>query len=63
MLTAHVTGTDGRIAFNNTFLHEAVAAIPTAEVAIEVQPDRTPGVLRPIGDESLLLILMPLLIT
>jgi DNA polymerase-3 subunit beta len=61
-LTVHIAGADGRIAFNNTFLQEALQAIPTAELAIEVQTDRTPGVLRPIGDESLLVILMPLLI-
>lgn len=61
-VAAHVTGADGRIAFNNTFLHEALQALPTTEVAIEVQTARTPGVLRPVGDTSLLVILMPLLI-
>lgn len=61
-ITAHVTGVEGQIAFNNTFLHEALQAIPLREVAIEVQTPATPGVLRPVGDDSLLIIIMPLAI-
>lgn len=48
------------IAFNVRYLREALEAIPTPEVALETTKPRSPALLRPVGDESFLHIIMPM---
>lgn len=59
-LSAEVDGEDLRIGFNIRYLLAALAAIDTPQVGIELQGRAKPGVIRPVGDESLLLVVMPL---
>jgi DNA polymerase-3 subunit beta len=59
-LEGQVVGEGGQIALNVKFLQEALSAIPTPQVALEMQTPSSPAVLRPVGDDSLLVIVMPM---
>ena len=39
---------------------EALGAIDTPQIAFEMQSQAAPGVFKPVGDESLLIIVMPM---
>ncbi len=59
-LEGQINGEGGQIALNVKFLQEALGAIDTPQVAFEMQSQAAPGVFRPVGDESLLIIVMPM---
>ena len=59
-LEGQITGEGGQIALNVKFLQEALGAIDTPQVVFEMQSQAAPGVFRPVGDESLLIIVMPM---
>ncbi len=58
-LTAVVDGPAITIAFNVRFLREAVEAVPTPDVALELIAPENPGVLRPVGRDDFLHLIMP----
>ncbi len=57
---AAVEGEPLIIAFNVRYLREALEAIPTPEVALETIQPRSPALLRPVGDDTFLHIIMPM---
>lgn len=59
-LEGQVNGEGGQIALNVRFLQDTLNAIPTPQVAFEMQTPSSPGVFRPVGDDSLLIIIMPM---
>jgi DNA polymerase-3 subunit beta len=59
-LDAQVTGEGGHLVLNVKFLAEAIGAIKTPQVALEIQTPQTPGVFRPVGAEGYLHILTPM---
>ncbi|MDP9309991.1 MAG: DNA polymerase III subunit beta [Chloroflexota bacterium] len=59
-LEGQITGEGGQIALNIKFLQEALGAIDTPQIAFEMQSQAAPGVFRPVGDDSLLIIVMPM---
>lgn len=59
-LEGQINGEGGQIALNVRFLQEALNAQPTPQVGFEMQTKAAPGVFRPIGDDSLLIIVMPM---
>lgn len=59
-LEGQVDGEGGQIALNIKFLQDALNAIATKQIAFEMQTPSTPGVFRPVGDDSLLIIVMPM---
>jgi DNA polymerase-3 subunit beta len=59
-LEGQVVGEGGQIALNVKFLQEALGAIGTPQVAFEMQTPSSPAVFRPVGDDSLLVIIMPM---
>ncbi len=59
-LEGQISGEGGQIALNIKFLQDALAAIDTPQIAFEMQTASTPGVFRPVGDDSLLIIVMPM---
>ncbi len=59
-LTATVEGDPIVIAFNVRFLREALEAVHTPEVALETTAPASPGVVRPVGDEHFLHVVMPM---
>ena len=52
-------GTDVEIAFNHAFLLDGLNSAPTETLRIEVQSALKPGILRTVGDEGFLYLLMP----
>ncbi len=59
-LTATVEGDPIVIAFNVRFLREALEVIKTPDVALETTAPASPGVLRPVGDDNFLHVVMPM---
>jgi DNA polymerase-3 subunit beta len=60
VIEATVDGGDVVIAFNVKFLREALEIIRTSNVALEMSAANAPGVLRPVGDEEYLHVIMPM---
>ena len=48
------------IAFNVRFLREVLEVIKTPNLALETNDHNTPGLIRPVGDESFLHVIMPM---
>ncbi len=59
-LPAQIAGEGGVIKFNIALLKRAIEVIDTPQVAFEMQTPLMPGVLRPVGDDRLLLVVMPM---
>jgi DNA polymerase-3 subunit beta len=53
------TGEDVEIAFNHAYLLDGVSVIESERVALETTSPLKPGVLKPVGDEGLVYLLMP----
>ncbi len=60
IVEATVDGSGVLIAFNVKFLREALEIIRTPNVALETSAANAPGVLRPVGDEEFLHVIMPM---
>jgi DNA polymerase-3 subunit beta len=59
-IDASIDGTPLLIAFNVRFLREVLEVIKTPEVALETTVDTAPGIIRPVGDENFLHVIMPM---
>ncbi|MBX0327378.1 DNA polymerase III subunit beta [Oscillochloris sp. ZM17-4] len=55
-----IHGEGGQIALNVKYLADALAAIKTAQVALETQTTQSPGVFKPVGQEGYVHIVMPM---
>lgn len=60
IVEATVDGVGLLIAFNVKFLREVLEVIKTPNVAIETTAPNAPGVVRPVGDDSFLHVIMPM---
>ncbi len=60
IVDASVEGKGLLIAFNVKFLREALEVIKTPNVAFEMNTPQTPGVIRPVGGEDFVHIVMPM---
>lgn len=60
MVDASVEGTPLLISFNIRYLREALEVIKTPTVTLETNAANTPGLLRPVNDESFQHIIMPM---
>ncbi|TAK12634.1 MAG: DNA polymerase III subunit beta [Anaerolineae bacterium] len=60
VLDATVEGDPLVIAFNVRFLREVLDVVNTPNVALETSAAAAPGVIRPLGDESFLHVIMPM---
>ncbi len=60
IVEATVDGSGVLIAFNVKFLREALEVIKTPNVALETSAANAPGVVRPVGDEDFLHVIMPM---
>ncbi len=60
IVEATVDGSGVLIAFNVKFLREALEIIRTPNVALETSAANAPGVIRPVGDEEFLHVIMPM---
>lgn len=61
-LNALVAGKDTRIALNAKYLAAAIDAVTTPQVAIELQGEKSPAVVKPVGDDSYIHVVMPMTI-
>lgn len=61
-IDALVDGEEARIAFNSRYLIEVLGALDTDRVAIETSSPSSPGVLRPVGDEAYVHVVMPMFV-
>ena len=57
---AEIEGSSVLIAFNVRFLREVLEVVKTKEVALETTAAAAPGVIRPVGDEEFLHVIMPM---
>ena len=60
IVEATVDGGGLLIAFNVKFLREALEVIKTPNVAIEMTAANAPGVLKPVGNDDFLHVIMPM---
>jgi DNA polymerase III subunit beta len=60
IVDASVEGPPILIAFNVRFLREVLDVIKTPNVALETTTETSPGVIRPVGEETFLHVIMPM---
>ena len=61
-LDALIDGEEAKIAFNSKYLSDVLAVIPQAQVALEVTTPSSPGVIRPIGVDNYVHVIMPMFV-
>jgi DNA polymerase-3 subunit beta len=61
-LDGMVHGEGGQLALNVRFLSDALGAVKTSQVALEMQSTQSPGVLKPVGQDDYIHIIMPMTI-
>lgn len=59
-LDASAEGDPVEIAFNAKYLIDVLSVIDTAQVALETASSSSPGVLRPVGDDNFVHVIMPM---
>ncbi len=59
-LDVRVEGDPVEVAFNARYLIDALSVIDTAQVALETRDPSSPGVLRPVGEDDFVHIIMPM---
>lgn len=60
MVDATIEGQPQLIAFNVKFLREVLDVIKTPNVALETSADTSPGVVRPVGEDNFVHVIMPM---
>lgn len=60
VIDANIEGQPLVIAFNVRFLREVLEVIKTPNVALETNTSTSPGVIRPVGEENFLHVIMPM---
>jgi DNA polymerase-3 subunit beta len=61
-IDALVDGDEAKIAFNVKYLSDVLAVVPQAQVALEVTTPSSPGVIRPIGVDNYVHVIMPMFV-
>ena len=61
-IDALVAGDEAKIAFNSRYLMEVLQVLGSDRVAIETTSPSSPGVLRPVGDERYVHVVMPMFV-
>lgn len=59
-IPAKIKGKEIKISFNHRFLSDGLFQIKTPEVILELTGEEGPAVLKPVGDESYLYVVMPI---
>jgi len=60
VVDASIEGPPLLVAFNVRYLREVLDVIKTPNVALETTADNSPGVIRPVGDDDFLHVIMPM---
>jgi DNA polymerase III subunit beta len=61
-IDAVVEGTEAKIAFNGKYLTEVLSVLKESQIALETTSPSSPGVLRPIGTDSYVHVVMPMFV-
>jgi DNA polymerase-3 subunit beta len=61
-IDARVEGNEAKIAFNSKYLADALSVLEEAEVSLETTTPSSPGVLRPVGNERYVHVVMPMFV-
>ena len=61
-IDATVEGEEAKIAFNGKYLTEVLSVLREAQVALETTNPSSPGLLRPVGDDNYLHVVMPMFV-
>ena len=61
-IDAVVEGDEAQIAFNGRYLREVLDVLDSDRVAVETTSSSNPGVLRPVGDENYIHVVMPMFV-
>ena len=61
-IDAHVEGAEAKIAFNSKYLVDVLEVLSEKEVALETTTSSSPGVLRPMGKENYIHVVMPMFV-
>ena len=61
-IDALVEGEEAKIAFNSRYLTEVLQALGSDRVTIETTSPSSPGVLRPVGDDDYVHVVMPMFV-
>lgn len=59
-VNAAITGDDTGIIFNVKYLSEVLAVLDTPEVSLELNHDKSPGIIKPIGKDEYTYVIMPM---
>jgi DNA polymerase-3 subunit beta len=59
-MDAHIEGDPVEIAFNAKYLIDVLAVVDSAQVVLETTSASSPGVLRPVGDDDYIHVIMPM---
>jgi DNA polymerase-3 subunit beta len=62
-IDASIEGDEIEVAFNGRYMIEALSVVGTPEVALETSTPSSPGVIRPVGGNDFLCVIMPMHIT
>jgi len=62
VMDAVIEGEESKIAFNGRYLTDVLNVIDTERVAIETTSPSSPGVLRPVGDDRFIHVVMPMFV-
>ncbi len=61
-IDAIVQGEEAKIAFNGKYLIDVLSAIPEPQIALEVTNPSSPGVIRPVGVDNYVHVIMPMFV-
>ena len=61
-IDAVVEGEEAQIAFNGRYLREVLDVLDSDRVAVETTSSSSPGVLRPVGDDNYIHVVMPMFV-
>ncbi len=61
-IDAIVQGEEAKIAFNGKYLIDVLSAIPQSQVALEVTNPSSPGVIKPVGADNYVHVIMPMFV-
>lgn len=59
---AVVEGEESKIAFNSKYLTDVLSVLTKDEVALETTTSSSPGVIRPVGDDKYIHVVMPMFV-
>ncbi|MCS6801536.1 MAG: DNA polymerase III subunit beta [Chloroflexota bacterium] len=62
-IDAVVEGSEAKIAFNAKYLTDVLSVLDTPQVALETKSPSSPGVVRPVGEDSFTHVIMPMFVT